>query len=220
MIARFKLPPRGALRPNSDVDPFKFYYAPLVGRVFAARLDAGLALVETRFRKLLEIGYGSGLLMPTLAPICDSLVGVDREPEPPGLRDALAKLGARPAALVQADVQALPFADGEFDGAVAFSILEHLKRDQLERALAEIARVLAPNARFLVGCPAVHRAMNAAFAAIGFRDIGHHHFSSIADVLDAARPRFTIEKRATLPRALYLAPLGWAPYTAVLLRRR
>jgi SAM-dependent methyltransferase len=219
---RFQLPPRGALTANNAVDPFRFYYRPLIGRVFAARLDVGLGLVDGRFRRLLEIGYGSGLLMPTLAGLTDELYGADLETEPPGLRAALAGLGVRPAGLVQADVQNLPFPDEKFDGVVAFSILEHLKRDELERALGEVARVLEPGGRFLVGCPAVHRAMNAAFAAIGFRGIEQHHFSGMPDVLRAAAPWFTVEKRATLPRLLDRlgAPLGWAPYTAVLLGKR
>src|SRR5262245_2129729 len=104
-MATFKLPPPGALRPNNDVDPFRFYYKPLVGRVFAARLDTGLGLLQGRFRRLLEIGYGSGLLMPTLQPLTEELCGVDLEAEPPGLREALARLGVRPATLAQADVQ-------------------------------------------------------------------------------------------------------------------
>jgi SAM-dependent methyltransferase len=222
MSVRFKLPPRGALAANSDVDPFRFYYRPVVGRVFAARLDVGLALVDGRFRRLLEIGYGSGLLMPTLAAIADELYGADLEPEPPGLRAALAKLGVTPAELVRADVQNLPFPVEKFDGVVAFSILEHLKSDQLARAAKELGRVLAPGGRLLVGCPAVHRAMNAAFAAIGFRHIEQHHFSGMPDVLAACAPWFTVEKRATLPRLLDRvgAPLGWAPYSAVLLRKR
>jgi SAM-dependent methyltransferase len=220
MSVRFELPPRGALRPNSDVDPFRFYYQPLVGRVFAARLDVGLELLDGRFERLLEIGYGSGLLMPTLSRACDELYGADLEPEPPGLRAALERLGVRPAALVQADVQNLPFPVEKFDGVVAFSILEHLDRGELERAAREVARVLRAGGRFLVGCPAVHRAMNAAFAAIGFRGIEAHHKSGVPDVLAACAPWFTVEKRATLPRLLERAPLGWAPYTAVLLRKR
>jgi SAM-dependent methyltransferase len=41
-----------------------------------------------------------------------------------------------------ADVQALPFADGEFDCVVAAWMLYHVP--DLERGIAEIARVLAP----------------------------------------------------------------------------
>jgi SAM-dependent methyltransferase len=220
MALRLSLPPAGALVPNNESDPLPFYYKPLVGRLFAARLNIGLALLDGRFRRVLEIGYGSGLLMPTLASIADELWGLDREREPAGLRARLAQLGVAPRALVQADVQALPFADGFFDGVVAFSIFEHLRAHQLVPALAEVARALEPGGRLLIGCPAVHKVMNAAFSAIGFADIEQHHFSNIADVLEAARPHFTLLRHDALPGLLRALPLGWAPYTAVLLQKR
>ena len=218
---RFHLPPRGTFIANGESDPLRYYYMPLVGRVFTARIETGLGLLGpgARFRRLLEIGYGSGLLMPTLAPLADELYGVDIEEEPAGLRATLERLGVRPQKLVRADIQELPFPDGHFDGVVAFSILEHLKREELERAARELARVLEPGGRLLIGCPAVHSFMNAAFAAIGFRNIGHHHFSGIATVLDVFAPHFSVEKRAMLPRLLDRAPLGWAPYTTVLFTR-
>jgi SAM-dependent methyltransferase len=219
MVA-LQLPPRGMLTPNSDVDPFKYYYTPLVGRIFSARLQIGLDLIEGHFQRLLEIGYGSGLLMPTLSKVTDELYGADLLPEPPGLRDRLKQLGVQPKELVQADIRKLPFADGKFDGVVAFSILEHLKADELRGALAELARVLQPGGKLLVGCPAVHKVMNAAFAAIGFANIEDHHFSSIRDVIHASRRDFTVEKRASLPRLLDWAPAGWAPYSAVLFQKK
>ena len=120
---------------------------------------------------------------------------------------------------MQADIRKLPFPDAHFDGVVAFSILEHLKRDELQEAAREVSRVLQPGGRFLVGCPAVHQAMNAAFAAIGFRDIEQHHFSGLPEVAQACAPYFTVEKRAALPNLLARAPLGWAPYAALLLRK-
>jgi SAM-dependent methyltransferase len=219
-VLRLRLPPRGTLRPNNDVDPLRFYYRPLVGRVFRARIDAGLALLDgLRFDRLLEIGYGSGLLMPTLAPLARELHGADLEAEPPNLRATLARLGAHPASLVQADIRRLPFPDAHFDGAIAFSILEHLRAGELLEAGRELARVVSPGGRLLVGCPAVHRAMNAAFSLIGFAGIEQHHFSSIADAVTALAPAFTVEKHATWPRLLSRAPLGLAPYTCVLLRR-
>ncbi len=217
---RLTLPPRGVLTPNNDVDPLKFYYRPFIGRIFVARIDAGLGLIVRPFKRLLEIGYGSGLLMPTLAKVTGELHGADLEREPSGLRSALATLGVTPTSLVQADIRKLPFPDGHFDGVVAFSILEHLKRDELIEAAAELARVIEPGGRLLVGCPAVHKAMNAAFAAIGFSGIEEHHFSAISDVISACDARFTVVKHATLPSIMYRAPLGLAPYTAVLFRRR
>ena len=35
-MLRLELPPRGALRPNNDVDPLAFYYKTVVGRIFRA----------------------------------------------------------------------------------------------------------------------------------------------------------------------------------------
>lgn len=217
---QLKLPPPGALVPNNAVDPLPYYYRPLLGRLFAARLNTGLRLLDGRFGRLLEIGYGSGLLLPTLAAACDELYGLDLEPEPAGLRERLARLGVAPAALAQANARSMPFADRFFDAIVAFSIFEHLRAHELELTLAECARVLRPEARLLVGCPAVHRLMNAAFATIGFSGIEHHHFSDIADVVDAASPWFSVERHAALPALMRALPLGWAPYTTVLLSRR
>ena len=215
-----KLPPPGVLVPNNAVDPLPYYYRPLLGKVFAARLNTGLRLLDGRYPRLLEIGYGSGLLMPTLASACDELYGLDLEREPAGLRDRLQRLGVRPRALVQANAQRMPFADGFFDAVVAFSIFEHLRAHELAPALGEVARVMRAGGRFLVGCPAVHKLMNAAFATIGFRGIEDHHFSTIADVAAAASPWFTVERHDALPGVMRALPLGWAPYTTVLFARR
>jgi SAM-dependent methyltransferase len=216
-----QLPPAGTLTPIDDVDPLRFYYKPLIGRIFRARIDVGLSLLEGRYRRVLEIGYGSGLLIPTLSSISAEVHGVDIEPEPAGLRARLEGLGTPVRDLKQSDVQQLPYPDAYFDAVIAFSIFEHLKPAELAPAMRQVARVLEPRGTFLIGCPAVHRAMNAAFAAIGFSGIDQHHFSSIVDVLDAAESQFDLEKRATLPGPLgRLLPLGWAPYTAALLRKR
>lgn len=216
---RLRLPPRGSIQPNNDVDPLKYYYAPLVGRVFRARIDLGLALLDGAPRpgRVLEVGYGSGLLLPTLASGAELVDGIDLASEPASVRESMARLGVHNLGyLAKGDIRRMPFSNASYDVVIAFSILEHLEAPVLAAALAEVARVLRPDGRFLVGCPAVHRAMNAAFAAIGFRGIEHHHVSSIHDVLHAAPAAgFSVEKTATLPPGV---PLGLAPYNAVLLR--
>jgi SAM-dependent methyltransferase len=63
-----------------------------------------------------------------------------------GMLDAAcAALGSR-ARYVEADLQALPFADGAFDVVLANHVLYHVA--DLPRALDELARVLAPGGRF------------------------------------------------------------------------
>lgn len=216
MQVRFQLPPRGSLEPNSPADPLPFYYRPLVGRLYIARIDLGLRLLEPGHERLLEIGYGSGLLLPTLQQLARRVFAVDLRPPPKSLPAALERLGAHPS-LVQADIRALPFATGSFDAVVAFSILEHLHHHELAPAAAELARVLAPGGVLVIGCPAVHPPMNALFTAIGFPNIGAHHHSSLRDIVRALETCLVVERHTALP-PLPL-PLGWAPYGAVRLKK-
>src|SRR5690349_20481793 len=76
--------------------------------------------------RLLEVGCGTGALWRANA---------DR------VRDAVH------AALVAADVGSLPFTAGSFDIAVANHMLYHATEP--ERAIAELARVLAPDGRLI-----------------------------------------------------------------------
>ncbi len=74
----------------------------------------------------------------------DQVVGVD----PTGSQIAAAiKRGGGPSYL-RADADALPFADGTFNGALACLVYEHI--DAMEAALAETARVLRAGGRFVL----------------------------------------------------------------------
>ena len=72
------------------------------------------------------------------------------------------------------DAQELPFADGEFDLVVAAWVLFHY--DDLDRGLAEIARVLRPGGR-LVAVTNSEEHLGEARAHGGFTMIGRLNFS-------------------------------------------
>jgi ubiquinone/menaquinone biosynthesis C-methylase UbiE len=99
--------------------------------------------------RILEVGCGRGIAMPTLDRLCSPrrLVGLDIDPEL--LAEAATNLREHgiTAELCAADVRQMPFADDSFDVVIDFGTLFHIARPQT--ASAEIARVLAPGGMFI-----------------------------------------------------------------------
>lgn len=91
------------------------------------------------------MGYGTAMLAAR-GPA--SLAGVDLSES--ALAAARAELGDR-ADLTVADVRELPFEADTFDVIVCFEVIEHVERQ--DEALAELARVLAPDGVLLVSSP-------------------------------------------------------------------
>ena len=100
------------------------------------------AVVEAKPRCLLEVGCGMGNFAERVARETSAeVVATDLSPRMVELARERG-LDARVA-----DVQALPFADGEFDCAVANAMLYHV--EDPHRGLAELARVLEPRGRLV-----------------------------------------------------------------------
>jgi SAM-dependent methyltransferase len=95
------------------------------------------AVAAARPRRVLEVGGGEGELAERIIKqLGVDLVGIDQSEamvEVQRSKGIDARVG---------DVQSLPFADGEFDVAVAAWMLYHVA--DLDRGLAELARVLKP----------------------------------------------------------------------------
>ena len=69
----------------------------------------------------------------------------------PTLRQAAAAFTGNRLRSAVSDVRALPFASGSFDAVYSMGTVEHF--DETQDALAEIARVLKPGGRAIVGVP-------------------------------------------------------------------
>lgn len=74
-----------------------------------------------------------------------------------------------------ADIAALPFADGAFDLVVSFETIEHVP--DAEAALAELARVLAPEGLLLVSTPNTHEYL--VDNEFHTREFSHEEFAAV-----------------------------------------
>ncbi|MBK7162121.1 MAG: metalloregulator ArsR/SmtB family transcription factor [Sphingomonadales bacterium] len=137
-----------------------------------------MLLGEAPVGRVLDIGTGTGRMIELFARHADRFVALDNSVEM--LRLARAKLGGMEyAAAVQAhteivlgDFNTLPFPDGSFDTILFHQVLHYAQHP--ERAIAEAARVLAPEGRLLVVDFAAHdveelRSVHA-HARLGFTD--------------------------------------------------
>lgn len=106
-----------------------------------------LALLRGRLgpdAHLLDAGCGTGGFLRYVLDrrAIGSAAGVDVSPE----AIELARERVPEAELSIASVTELPFEDETFDAAVLNDVLQHVREDDVERALAELRRVLRPGA--------------------------------------------------------------------------
>lgn len=100
---------------------------------FVARYGTG--------RDVLEVGCGTGLLLQRVRAFAKSARGVDLSP------GMLARARARGLDVLEGSATDLPFAAESFDVAFSFKVLPHVR--DIERALAEMARVVRPGGTIL-----------------------------------------------------------------------
>jgi ubiquinone/menaquinone biosynthesis C-methylase UbiE len=135
-------------------------------------------LAKQPLGRVLDIGTGTGRMMEMFAPKAQRFVALDNSVEM--LRLARAKLAGLPnAAAVQAhteivlgDFNILPFENGSFETVLFHQVLHYAPTP--DRAIAEAARVLAPDGRLVIVDFASHdveelRSVHA-HARLGFAD--------------------------------------------------
>ena len=98
--------------------------------------------------RLLDIGCGTGAAVRAAAEVAERAVGVDLSPKM--LAEARERAaGVKGVEFVEGDSEELPFEDGEFTAVLCTTSLHHYPRP--DAAAREIARVLAPGGRAVIG---------------------------------------------------------------------
>ena len=192
------LPPEALIR-TGPVDHADWNYRPLLGTVSRARFRLALSLLPPNAGAVLELGYGSGVFLPSLAARARSVAGFDVHDRAESVAAALRARGID-ADLRCGDGRTLPFADAAFDAVVAVSTLEFV--DDLDGTCAEVARVLRPGGTFVVvtpgDSPLLDRALRWLTGADARTDFGDRR----ARVEPALRRAFRIRRERAFPSVL------------------
>jgi 2-polyprenyl-3-methyl-5-hydroxy-6-metoxy-1,4-benzoquinol methylase len=183
------------LVPNNEFDPLPYYYRPVVGHLYRHRLRMGLGLVPDAGRRVLEVGVGSGILVPSLTAGFPEYLGTDLLLAP-GI-GSLVSPGCQASFQVAdlLDPNAVPA--GAFDVVVCLSVLEHIA-DPYAAARC-LARALAPGGTLVTGYPMVNRFMAMCFRTLGFGRIEDHHVTTPARITTALGRRLRPVRRVSLP---------------------
>ncbi len=114
------------------------------------RLDAFSRHWALTGERLLDVGCGNGAYTTAMADGFGEVYGIDLEPHRLEVfRDQVR--GDAKFHVAEGSAEHLEFPDDHFDVVTAIEVIEHVV--DLDRALAEIHRVLRPGGAFLITCP-------------------------------------------------------------------
>jgi SAM-dependent methyltransferase len=164
-------------------DPLRFYFWPVLGKMYRRRIELCLEQC-TGGRRILEVGFGSGVTFLNLSRMYEEIHGLDLNASVEQVSNLFETKRIR-TQLQNGSVLSMPYEDNFFDTVLLISILEHLKPSELLRAFEEIRRVLKPGGQVVYGVPIERPFMVFMFRLLGY-NIREHHFSTEKDVLDAA----------------------------------
>ncbi len=201
-ILKVKIPEQHTIPITGVEDPLVYYYFPIVSYFYRVRLAMALSLIQhLHFNKILDIGYGSGILFPELVKHADELYGVDTHNSHNQVKRALERIGII-ADLRQGDILHLPFDDEHFDCVMCISVLEHIH--ELENAIAEVRRVTKKSGAMIFGFPIKNHLTSTFYSLVNF-DYKTHHPQDHHAILKTLGRQTTITRSIIYPDILPLA---------------
>lgn len=165
--------------------------------------ELALSMLPARLERVLDLGTGSGLMLPSLLERADKIIAVDASTTMLQLaRQTAGKAAVDRCDFRLGDLEHLPVADGEVDAVIACMVLHHVPRP--EAAIEEAWRALEPGGQVTIVDLAQHEdeSMREAHADLwlGFRPIQMRRWLSQAgfDVTDVDIP-INDSNQPTLP---------------------
>lgn len=146
------LPEKNLLNRTNEVDYYEWNYKFPIKYVELYRFKTIINLLgNKKYPKLLEVGTGSGILLPELSRHCEKLYACDIHPHMDKIKNLLQQYNIENYELKSQGIEKTDYPDNFFDVIVAVSVLEFV--DDLQAAFLEIKRILKDDGFFVTICP-------------------------------------------------------------------
>lgn len=205
---------------TSSSDPVLIYNCDnkILRAIYERRIAICFDLLKKGYDRVLDLGAGCGVCIPTLLDISNYVLGLDYHKELYDVKETLASKGYKRFDLVKADAYKLPFRDQSFDLIIGISIFEHLASN--DNIVDECKRVLADDGHIVLGIPVENfiTELRRFYFSYKYNEMySYDHEIYSTDILKGLERHFRIdETRKLIP----FAPSWASLYFAIRLKKR
>ncbi len=197
-MSKLKLLPPELLVKTSDVDHAEWNYRPILGLLQRTRFKLIARLLgDLKVRRLLDIGYGSGVFYPQLKTHADELVGIDIHDMAEEVEASLMKADIA-ADLSVGSVSDMTYDDDSIDCAVSVSAMEYV--EDIDRACQQIVRVLSSSGCLILVTPGQSPILDFGLKLLGGEDAEENYGDRRERLHDALMTHFTVDRMIPWPR--------------------
>ena len=159
--------------PNQRDYSTEKYYKFIIKYFYLKKIKLAIKLLnKNKYNKMLDIGFGGGIITPELSKQCNQYFGVDVHKNIELVKEILKDQGLKNINLQYAKTD-LPLMDNEFDCVWCMSVLEFI--EDSEKMIKEIKRVAQDNATIIIGFPLTNKLTDFLYKLINFKSSEIHH---------------------------------------------
>ena len=197
-MTTLKLLQQEALIKTGEFDHADWNYRLLLGGISRSRFNLVKDLIGDRqAKRILEIGYGSGVFLPELAEHCQEVYGVDVHDKNFEVAEKLAEFGTK-ANLISSGAEKIEVPDNHFDFIVAVSALEFVT--DLDAVCLEMRRTLAPGGSVLIVTPRQSPILDLGLKLLTGKSAKNDFRDSREKIIPTLMKYFEVKQNATFPR--------------------
>jgi len=193
------------------------YYSKISGWFYRKKLSLLCDyLPKEKANKILEVGYGSGILLKELSKRFNEVHAIDVHGKMADVKEMLKREKIDNVFLHHHDIFSEPFHEQDFDFVISSSVLEHIPGHTIKGGVKNMSRCLRDGGELLLGFPLKTKLANLSlFFYQGFAkrmnpeiydfSVSDDHVSGQNEILPAVEKEFSVEhKKYFLNRFLRL----------------